>query len=485
MPLLTKRLFLQALDCDRRGWLLRSPEGSAAPLGFEEQFRFAQGNAVGDLARTLLGPGLDLRGAATPAWVEQGRTALADTRHEVLFEVPVATSHAMARPDMLQRLGTAWRLVEVKSAKAREKIKPEYIDDVGYTIAVALGAGLSVAQVELALVNPDWRVDNDAPALVLQDVTAEALARGAEFAGLLESVWQAVFAVAEPEPVLKSACRKCEFLRVACFQQGPPDPVFELPRITEKRVNQWLADGITRITELGSEEPLSATQALHRRAVLEGHLVTVPDGLARLDRVAEPAAYLDFETLSLAFPPFPGVAPYDTIPIQFSVHRRVASGQLEHYELLLDPAAPDLDHFARCLVDSLDGAASIVVYSHFEQARLKWLAGHLPHLADELEGVISRLVDLLPIVTASVAHPAFHGSLSIKKVLPVLVPASLLTYHGLVIGNGGDAAGVVGLRALGRVDDAQWAAMRDDLLHYCAVDTEAMVRLHDGLLALR
>ncbi len=478
---LTKRVFLEGLVCPRRGWLLQHADRREAPPTLGEQFRLIQGNAIGDIARSLLGPGVDLRGPATASWVDEGRRVAADPATGTVFELPVVAGHAMARPDVLRREGGEWRVIEVKSAKS---VKQELVDDLAYTVAVVQGAGFPVSGAELALVNPDWRVDNQAPAVMRHDVTAAVLARAAEFAPQLEVVYRAVSADAAPPAVLASVCRSCEFRGERCFVDGPADPVFELPGIRSKKVDAWIAEGITRIAEVPEAAKLTPLQHFHRRAVLAGALVTEPEALERARRVAEPAAYLDFETVSLALPPFPGVAPYDVIPVQYSVHRRAAGGALEHAELLLDPRAPDLEAFAGRLLEVLDGAASIVVYSSFEKLRLQWLAERLPAMAAELEAAIGRLVDLYPIVQAAVAHPEFHGSLSIKRVLPVFAPESEVTYHGLDIANGDDATGVAGLRAMGRLGDAEWERYRGQLLAYCAVDTLAMVRLHEALVAL-
>ncbi len=479
--LLTKRVFLEALVCPRRGWLLYHPDAQSGPPGPGEQFRLSQGNAVGARAREILGPGIDLQGPATPAWIAEGRRTIENPGVERAFEVPLVGGHAMARPDVLIRSAGGWDVVEVKSAKA---VKPEYVDDFAYTLAVARMAGLEVTGARLALVNPDWRADNDESPIAMHDVSERALARAAEFAPLLDAVHATVSADDAPPAVLMAACRKCEFRGTACFADGPAHPVFELPGVRSKRVEDWLAAGITRIADVPESAPLNDLQRFHRRAVIANGLVRAPEGLARLVELREPTAYLDFETISLALPPYPGVAPYDVIPIQYSLHRREDGGALSHRELLLDPAALDLEGLARNLLEALGGAASIVVYSSFEQHRLRWLADRLPALAGALDDVIHRLVDLLPIVQASVAHPEFHGSLSIKRVLPVLVSASELTYQGLGIANGDDATGVAGLRAMGRINDAEWARYRTELLAYCRVDTLAMVRLHEALARL-
>lgn len=478
---LTKRVFLEALVCPRRGWLLHNPDAASAAPTLGEQFRMTQGRAIEALALEILGPGVDMHGPATPEWVAEGRRTIENPGVERAYEVPLRAGSAIARPDALIRSAGGWDVVEVKSAKV---VKPEYVDDFAYTLAVAARAGLHVTSARLALVNPDWRADNEQPPVVFHDVTERTLARAAEFSPLLDAVHATVSTDQPPPAVLMAACRKCDFRGAACFPEGPAHPVFELPGVRSKRVDNWLAAGITRIADLPETEALNELQRFHRRAVVEGGLVRAPGGLARLADVREPAAYLDFETISLALPPYPGVAPYDVIPVQYSLHRRETGGELTHRDLLVDPADLDLDAFARNLLEALGGAASIVVYSSFERLRLRWLADRLPALAGELEEAIRRLVDLYPIVQASVAHPGFHGSLSIKRVLPVLVPPSDLTYDGLGIGNGDDATGVAGLRAMGRIGDAEWERYRSELLAYCEVDTLAMVRLHEALARL-
>lgn len=476
---LVKRVFLDAQVCLRRGWLLHHPDAERRPRGLGELFQFAQGTAVGDRAREVFGAGVDLRGPATDACIADGRRVVDDPRTRVAYEVPLMAGHAIARPDVLLREKRGWRVVEVKSGKTE---KTEYIDDLAYTVAVVQGAGLRVTGAELALVNAEWRAGGAEPPLVRVDVTEAVLARADAFAPLLEPTYAAVAEADAPEAELKSACRTCDFRGTRCFADGPRHPVFELPNIRSTRVDAWIAGGITRIPQVPEAEKLTATQRMHRQAVVANALVTDREALARLGEIAEPAGYLDFETLSLALPPFGDVAPFDVIPIQYSLHRRAAAGGTTHRELLVDPAAPDVEGFARDLLDALDGVGSIVVYSSFEKQRLAWLARRLPRLAADLDDAAARLFDLLPVVQAAVAHPEFHGSLSIKRVLPVLVPD--LSYAGLPIGDGENATGAAGLRAMGRIGDEEWARYRRELLDYCKLDTLAMVRLHDALRAL-
>ncbi len=104
---------------------------------------------------------------------------------------------------------------------------------------------------------------------------------------------------------------------------------------------------------------------------------------------------------------------------------------------------------------------------------------HFPDLSGPLENILSRLVDLLRIVTEYVYHPDFKGSYSIKKVLPVLVPD--LSYKGLAVADGDTAITRFARMARGEITGTRIETARRQLLEYCKLDTLAMLRLHEAL----
>src|SRR5262245_4382112 len=136
------------------------------------------------------------------------------------------------------------------------------------------------------------------------------------------------------------------------------------------------------------------------------------------------------------------------------------------------------------LIDSCEGARTVLVYfEQFEKARLEELAEWFPKYRKPLLDIHARVVDLLPIVRENVYDPAFHGSFSLKRVLPALVPG--LDYSDLVIKEGGAAtAGIYRLLFDESLDPDTARALRADLLAYCRRDTEAMVRLLGVLRAM-
>jgi len=72
-------------------------------------------------------------------------------------------------------------------------------------------------------------------------------------------------------------------------------------------------------------------------------------------------------------------------------------------------------------------------------------------------------------------HKDFHGSASIKKVLPVIVPE--LSYTDLVIHEGGTASNRWGEMIKPETNSEIKAETYNNLLKYCELDTLAMVRI--------
>ena len=73
--------------------------------------------------------------------------------------------------------------------------------------------------------------------------------------------------------------------------------------------------------------------------------------------------------------------------------------------------------FAETLIDVLATRdVPIIVYSAYEQTRLRELAANFPDLSAPLNAAIARLRDLLPIVRSAVYLPEFRFSNSIKSV---------------------------------------------------------------------
>jgi hypothetical protein len=79
------------------------------------------------------------------------------------------------------------------------------------------------------------------------------------------------------------------------------------------------------------------------------------------------------------------------------------------------------------------------------------------------------------------SHPEFLGSVSLKNVLPVIVPS--LNYDSLNVRGGSDAGALWDIMIRSR-DTEEQNRLAEDLKAYCNMDTHAMVEIHKALLEI-
>ena len=93
-----------------------------------------------------------------------------------------------------------------------------------------------------------------------------------------------------------------------------------------------------------------------------------------------------------------------------------------------------------------------------------------------------RFLDLLALVRAHFYHPDFHGSYSIKTVLPALAPD--VTYSDLEIQEGFLASISYARMFAPDTQAHEREQLREALLDYCQQDTLAMVRILAALQSM-
>jgi predicted RecB family nuclease len=131
---------------------------------------------------------------------------------------------------------------------------------------------------------------------------------------------------------------------------------------------------------------------------------------------------------------------------------------------------------AESLIESLGTEGPVLMYTTYEQRVIRGLAALLPDLARDLEAILERLVDLHPVVKSNYYHPDMLGSWSLKAVLPTIAPD--IDYAALEEIQDGTAASNAYLEAIDPDTPAERREqIRDRLLEYCRLDSEAMVRL--------
>lgn len=480
-----KRTFLAGMQCPTQGWYAHHARSAPPPPSPGLSWRLYVGAEIGRYARLWLGDGLLLPAAPADVALSATRAALDDPAVRLLYEASFQSGRLVARADALRRDGDGWQLIEVKSGLTPsdgDEPKPDYIDDIAYTLAIARQTGLSVTRASLVLINRDYRLDGARPLLAELDVTALVASRVSAFTADATTLADAIAAQTRPEPRFTFVCRDCDFFATDCVGAGVPDPIFVLPGLRKKKFDAL--HPCTRIAELPPDADLTDNQQRVADAVRTGTPHHDAAALSLLDRIIWPAAYLGFEAVSPAVPWFAERPPYDATPFQYSLHICDRPGAITVHLGYLAPSATD---WRRALADQLladlGTTGSIIVYSSYEKTRLSALAAVFPDLAAPIAAVIARLFDLERVVKDGYCHPEFGGRTSIKKVLPVVVPS--LRYDTLDVRDGDDAMALFALMHVGQTPGHERPAVRDALLAYCHLDTLALVRLHEALCRIR
>ena len=489
MPSLSKSRFQSGLQCLKRLYLECYNRELADPIDAAQQAIFDTGHAVGELARRRFPGGrlveesyLDHAGA-----VETTKAMLADASIPSMYEAAVDFEGIRARFDILvRRDGQRFDLVEVKSSTS---VKDEHITDVAIQLHAAEGSGLVIDRAYLMHLNREYVYqggEHDLKQLfALEEVTDDAREYAAQSVpGALEGMWETLDLDAAPEIETGKHCEKpyrCSFFG-HCHDGEPEHSVMQLPRLSDSLLERLKGSGIRSIEDIPPDlTGLSAAQLRVRNAVVDERPY-VGSGLRdSLAEIAMPASFLDFETINPAIPVYVGTRPYERIPFQWSLHVLDESGESTHREFLNPDAEDPRERFAASLLDAVPDVGSIVAYSSYEKSVINELAEALPRYRDGLLALVPRIIDLLKVVQGNYYHPKFHGSFSIKKVLPALVPD--MGYRGLAVKEGLEASAAYAHLVTGKVPEDKDAKTRDALLAYCKRDTEAMVQVYQALRA--
>lgn len=479
---ITKAQWLSAGQCLTMAW--RELRAVSAPPNEAALFRMEQGQEVGALARTLYPNGLFVSKTDRKTTAEITQDLIAGGSAEILFEATFLADPFVAKADILRREDGAWHVLEVKSSfSGKDKIK-EVIEDIAYTAMVLKRAGHPITKASLALLSRTFRF-GDGPDRLFEivDTTEEVITRAAEFDKVADSVLQALFADTPPIPTLVSTCRSCSFFANECLGSGLDHTVFELPGLHHTKLKRLSADGIIALADVPEDLKLNERQERAKYAVLSGNPVVTTGLSAALEAFDWPCHYLDFETVATVLPIYDGHSCHQQVLTQFSIHHRDRiDSDYWHSEYLADATKDCERELAETLIEKLGNCGSIVVYSHFEETRIKALQDAFSDLTAPLQAIIDRLKNLLPVIEDHVYHPGFRGSFSIKKVLPALVPD--LSYAGLDVADGDTAITRFARMARGEISGDDVRITRQRLLDYCALDTLAMLRLHEALFQL-
>jgi hypothetical protein len=480
---LSKSRYTAGVQCHKLLWW-KVHDSNAVELQPDKvlQDRFDQGVQVGTLARGRFPAGVlvDLPHNAYAERVALTRT-LIDDGASAVFEASFSADNTFVAVDVLTRANGGFHLTEVKSSSSQ---KEEHLADAAVQVHVVERSGIHITGVDVMHLSKECHFPDLSNLFERTDVTEAVhplLGKvGWEIDTLLEMLGGPL-----PDIAIGLQCHEpyqCPFME-RCWPQDP-DHIMHLYNVGPKRGCEYMTTGVHKISDLPANKKLSDTAKRQLRAMNEKRLIVESSLAAALEPFNCKMGFLDFETISRAVPVWPGMAPWDQAPAQFSYHEATGDGKYSHAQYLAEGSHDARPELARAMIAATRGAEKVATYSHFEKTKIKGLQEAVPELRTELEDLEHKLIDLLPVIRENVYHPDFLGSFSLKYVLHPLVPE--LTYDDLVIVDGLVASVEIArlLFVAQKIAPEERDRVRQDLLNYCERDTWAMVRLLETLREL-
>jgi hypothetical protein len=455
--------------------------------------RMVTGNEVGDLAMRLFGDYTEvtvLKEDGSPdlsAMIEKTRQCI-ENGTENICEASFSYNGLYCAVDILRKEGSGYAIYEVKSSTHETEI---YGVDIAYQKYVLEHCGLTVTGTYLVCINSEYTRGKELDIRQLfriADMTEWVNPEMPLISSRLKLAGETLSSGTEPARDIGEWCDNpyhCAYWEY-CSRHLPQPSVFDIYRMTAKKKLEYYRKGMVSYEDMLSAPKLNDKQLRQIQFQLSDCGTHIDkDGIQHfLNTLSYPLYFLDFETMQLAIPQYPGTRPYQQIPFQYSLHYiEEPGGELKHREFLAESGKDPRRAIAESLCRDIPQNVCVTAYNKgFECGRLKELAAQFPDLAGHLLNIQENIRDLLiPFQSGYYYNRAMGGSFSIKSVLPALFPDDpMLDYHNLEgIHNGSEAMTI--FPKIKDMPREEQAAARKNLLAYCELDTYAMVKVWEAL----
>ena len=493
--MITKSDYLLYLKHPAWLWLKKNDPKKLPPIDANLQALFDAGHEFEAFAEALFPGGLTLgwdpKNYGSYQSLPSRTLAAIQNNTPVVFQGRLEADGITAIFDVLSRVDDrTYDLIEIKSST---KAKDEHVDDLAFQTHLLELAGYSVRNIEVVHVNSKYvrsGAINPSELCARTDVTEAVKAR---LPISVEKIAEAQAVASQPNcPDLSP-----RFASSRCFKEWmeiynslnpnlPKDSIYQLNRLNPELIGQIEDSGAKVIADIPDDLPLKKEQQRQIAVVKSGQRsIDKPRVQEFLSKLQYPLYFLDYETLMKTVPPYDGTRPYQQIPFQYSLHIVETPGaEPIHKEYLhRDATNPGRALIERLREDIGDSGSVIVWYEAFEKCRNGEMAEQHPDHSEWLLNLNGRVVDLMvPFYAGWINDPAFLGSASIKKVLPVLVPD--LSYDVLAIHEGGTAQRLWMEAVLDQKHQGRREQIMIDLIDYCRLDTLAMVEIYKYLMTI-
>lgn len=267
-----------------------------------------------------------------------------------------------------------------------------------------------------------------------------------------------------------------------CHPDLPENNIYELLSRSRRKIVDLRDANILDIYDIPQDFELGGKAEILIKAYRGPERLLNRENIKKiLEEYEYPIYFLDYETISDPIPQFDRIKPYQNLATQYSLHIAHEDGKIDHHEFIYEGKDCPLKHTVEDMIANIGESGTVIVWNEmFEKGVNRNAAESYPELAEKLLKVNERIKDLGdPFKDLDYIDKNFHCSWSIKKVLPVMCPDC--SYKVLPINHGDQASSEWIHMNSDDTPPEEKAKIKENLLHYCELDTWAMVRIWQEL----
>jgi len=402
----------------------------------------------------------------------------------------ISPDNLLARTDLVRQHEDG--LIDIFEIKGSTSLKSstghDHVNDAAFQTLAVERAGQAVKSINIIHVNREFvrngEIDPEA-FLVIVNITNEVRTR---LLAVTEEVDEALIFLNESQ-IDESSC--------SCLYQGsrpnqcpsfnyfnpdvPDRSIYLLPRIAKAKLLAFVDEGRFSLNDINVSEVSKLQKPVLLAAQQDAPVVDSKKISKFLAGLNWPLHFYDYETFASAIPMADGLKPHLPMPVQYSLHMFSTENELTHFEHLSDRPGLQLELIEQMEHDFGKEGSVLCWNKSFEMSCNKRMAELFPEKSDFLSNLNDRTVDLMDVFKEDYVDVRFQGSVSIKKVLPVICPH--LHYDQGAVHDGAGAM-EAWLSMVENRDDDEKVKLRQQLLEYCKLDTLAMVEIFRFLRAL-
>jgi hypothetical protein len=489
--MLTKSDFLKFIQCPKYLWLQKHRKDLISKdINENLQNLFDEGYEVESCAYKLFPNGVDAQADGFDKSIIKTKE-LMSVKTPTIFQPTISDKELFCRADIikLNEDGKSWDIYEVKSST---EVKDINIHDLSFQKICFETAGYEIGKIHVICIDNQYvRHGEIEPKklLKIENITEQVQYLEDETKSKIELALKITKQNDEIVATILKQCSnpyECLFLDY-CWKDLPDNSIYDIAgSLPETKLKMLLDMGILEIKDIPDGIVTSKAGLRHYNVVKNDIVLIEKENIKNeLAQLQYPLYFLDYETFGPSVPLFDDYRPFQRMIFQYSLHVQEKPGEEpRHYAYLAKDWEDPSRNLATELKKMIGDKGTVIVWNmSFERGCNSEMGERYIEFMEFFKDINERMFDLMQVFKKGYyAHKDFHGSASIKKVLPVLVPE--LSYTDLSIHEGGTASNKWRDMIDQKTSKEEKDEIYNNLIKYCELDTLAMVKILEKLIKI-